>query len=198
MKTQRFSNWNTSVSTIGFLLLVATTQIGCGVFVNRVMRRDAIILTQSDLYRIGLTKRNRIRRYPDYPFTIRDILKGSSVIAGFQQGGSGDLTIQYWLFDSSSTAKKAAEAEWTWRFSGVPNFQPELNSEDIIGEATWRNIHKSREAEESEKGPTDIYFVKHNLLVSIRTVGHPSKDLQDARDIARHIEAKIEAVLEKK
>ena len=196
MKTQSVSRWNASVSIISFLLLVATTQIGCGVFVNRVMRRDAVILTQNDLYMIGLTKRNRIGRYPDYPFTIRDILKGSSVIAGFQQGGSGELTIQYWLFDSSSTAKKAAEAEWTWHFSGVPNFQPELKPEDIIGDATWRNIHKSRE--ESEKVPTDIYFVKHNLLVSIRTSGHPSKDLQDARDIARHIEAKIEAVLEKK
>lgn len=197
MKTQSLSSWNTSVSTIGFLLLVATTQIGCGVFVNRVMRRDAVILTQNDLYMIGLTKRNRISRYPDYPFTMRDILKGSSVIAGFEQGWSGgDLNIQYWLFDASSTAKKVAQAAWTWHFAGMPNFHPELNPDDVIGDATWRNIHRSWK--ECKKGPTDIYFVKHNLFVSVRTNGPPSNRLQDARDIARHIETQIAAVLKEK
>ena len=39
-------------------------------------------------------------------------------------------------------------------------------------------------------------FVKYNLLVSIRTIGHGH--LQYARDIARHIDTKIEAVLKKK
>ena len=181
---------------ISFLLLMTTTSLGCGIFVNRVIGSDTVRLTQGDLYAIGLTKSNRISGYPAYPFTILDNIKRASVIAGFQQGGSGDLTIQYWLFDSSSTAKKAAEAGWTWHFSGVPNFQPELNPDDVIGDATWRNIHRSRE--KSERGPTDIYFVKHNLLVSVRTNGPPSNRLQDARDIARHIETKLEAVLKKK
>ena len=45
---------------------------------------------------------------------------------------------------------------------------------------------------------TDIYFVKHNVLVSVRTEVHPPNQLQVARDIARHIEAKIAAVLNKK
>jgi hypothetical protein len=38
--------------------------------------------------------------------------------------------------------------------------------------------------------------VKYNLLVSVRASGHGH--LQYARDIARHIDSKIEAVLEKK
>ena len=185
MKTQILSRRNAPISLIGFLLLVTITQIGCGVFVNRVIGSDAVRLTQDDLYMIGLTKSNRIRRHPAYP----------SVIAGFQQGGSSELTIQYWLFDSSSTAKKAAEAAWTWLFAASANFHPELNSEDVIGDATWHRIHSSRE--QWERVPTDIFFVKYNLLVTVRTGGDPSKDLQDARDIARHIEAKINAVLKK-
>lgn len=153
--------------------------------VNRVLKLDPVLLTQEDLHRIGLTKRNRLRRHPDYPFTI---------IAGYKQGGSGGLTIQYWLFDSSSSAKKAAEAGWPWFFTAVPNFQPERNPENIIGGATGRNIHRSPREWENDK--TDIYFVKYNLLVSVRAVGHGH--LQYARDIAQHIDTKIEAVLKRK
>ena len=181
---------------IGFLLLVTTMQIGCGVFANRVVGIDTVRITPDDLYAIGLTKSNRIRRYRYYPFTIRDSIKGASVIAGFQQGVSNDLTIQYWLFDSSSTAKKVAEAEWIWTYAAPANFHPEMNPDDVIGDATWRNIYKS--LEKSERGPTDIYFVKHNLLVYVRTDGHPSTRLQAARDVARHIETKIGVVLEEK
>ena len=186
MKPQIFSMRNALVSIIGFLLIMTTATIGCGVFVNRVMTRDTILLTLDDLHMIGLRKSNRIYRLPSYPYI--------SVIAGFQQGGSGGLTIQYWLFDSSSTAKKAAEAEWTWTFAGPADFQPEPNPEDIIGDATWRNIYRSPREWENDR--TDICFVKYNLLVSVRASGHGH--LEYTRDIARHIEAKIEAVLEKK
>ncbi len=192
MKTQILSKWNAPVSIIGFLFLVTTTLIGCTVFVSRGTR-----LTLKDLHMMGVTNSNRVDRYLHYPSAIRgtkrNFLSGLPVIAIFQYGGNGNqLTIQYWLLDSSSTAKKAAEAAWPWLFAAPANFQPELNPEDIIGDATWRNINRK------EDGPTDIYFVKHNLLVSVRTVGQPSKDLQNARDIARHIEDKIEAVLKKK
>ena len=193
MKTQRFSRSDTSVSIICFLLLVATTQIGCRVFVNRVIESDAVLLTLDDLHKMGLRKGERIGRH------LNDLsrTKKLSVIAGFEQGWSGgDLNIQYWLFDSASTAKKAAEAAWPWTFAAVPNFHPELNPDDVIGDATWRNIHKSRK--EWDSGPTDIYFVKHNLFVSVRTNGPPANRLQDARDIARHIETQIAAVLKKK
>ncbi|MDE0401454.1 MAG: hypothetical protein OXL96_26965 [Candidatus Poribacteria bacterium] len=177
---------------IRFLLLVATPLIGCGIFVNRGTR-----LTLSDLHMMGVTNSNRVDRYIDYPSAVRgtkrNFLSGLPVIAIFQYGGNGNqLTIRYWLLDSSSTAQKAAEAAWPWLFAAPADFQPELDPEDIIGDATWRNINRKVD------GPTDIYFVKHNLLVSVRTSGQPSKDLQDARDIARHIENKIEAVLKKK
>ena len=187
MKAWIFSMRNAMVNLIGFLLLMTTATIGCGVFVNRVMTRDPVLLTLDDLHKIGLTESNRIRGHP---------MLELSVIAGFQQGGSGDLTIQYWLFYSSSTAKKAAEAEWIWTSAAPVNFHPELNPEDIIGDATWRRIHKRRK--EWEKGPTDLYFVKYNLLVYVRTKGHPSNRLQIARDIARKIETQIDAVLKKK
>ena len=191
MKTKIFSRWNASINIISFFLLGSITLLGCGIFANRGAR-----LTLNDLHMMGVTESNRVDRYLNYPSTIRgtksNYIKGLPVIAIFQYGGIGDLTIRYWLLDSSSTAKKAAEAEWPWLFAAPANFQPELNPEDIIGDATWRNINRK------EDGPTDIYFVKHNLLVSVRTSGQPSKDLQDARDIARHIENKIEAVLKKK
>ena len=187
MKQQILSKLNAPVGIIGFLLL-ATTTIGCGVVffnINRAVKLDPILLTLDDLHRIGLTKSNRIGIHPDYPFTI---------IAGYQQGGSGGLTIQYWLFDASSSAKKSAEAGWPWFLSAVPNFQPERNPENIIGDATWRNIYES--TREWENDMTDIRFVKYNLLVSVRAIGHGH--LQYARDIARHIETKIEIVLPKK
>ncbi|MCY3740891.1 MAG: hypothetical protein OXH00_07715 [Candidatus Poribacteria bacterium] len=193
MKTQSLSRRNTPLSLIGSLLLVIITLLGCRGFVNRVIESDTVLLTLDDLHKMGLRKSGRTSR------NLNDLssIKKLPVIAGFEQGWSGgDLNIQYWLFHSSSTAKKAAEAEWTWLFAAVPNFHPELNPEDVIGDATWRNIHRSWE--ECERGPTDIYFVKHNLFVSVRTNGPPSNRLQDARDIARHIETQIAAVLKEK
>jgi len=193
MKIQSVSRRDVPVSIIGFLLLGTITLLGCRVFVNRVIESDTVLLTLDDLHEMGLRNGRRIGRHVNDLSPIKQLY----VIAGFEQGGSGgDLNIQYWLFDSASTAKKAAEAAWTWRFAAVPNFHPEWNPEDIIGDATWRNIHRSWK--ECERGPTDIYFLKHNLFVSIRTNGPPSNRLQDARDIARHIETQIAAVLRKK
>ena len=112
MKTQIFLMQNAPVIIIGFLLLVTTTLLGCNVFfnANHVMPRDSVLLTLDDLYKIGLTKHNHISRNLDYPYTIRGTsehhIKERSVIAGFEQGDSRELTIQYWLFDSSHTAKK--------------------------------------------------------------------------------------------
>ena len=188
MKTQILSMRHAPISLIGFLLLVTTTLIGCGVFVNRLIGLDPVFLTQDDLHRMGLRKSERIR---DHPYGIGGT-REFHVIAGLEQRGY-QLNVQYWLFNSSSTAKKAAEAEWIWTFAAMPNFHPELNPEDVIGDATWRRIH--RRWKEWEKGPTDIYFVKYNLLVRIRTNGHPSNRLQFARDAARKIEAQIEALL---
>ena len=169
---------------IGFFLLMTITFLGCGVFynVNRVVTRDPVLLTLDDLRMMGLRKSERISR------PLNDLFS----ISGFEQRGD-QLTVQYWLFDSSHAAKKAAASEWIWLFAAMPNFHPELNPEDVIGDATWRRIPESWK--EWKKGPTDIYFVKYNLLVSVRARGHPSNRLQFARDAARKIEAEIETAL---
>ena len=202
MKRQILSSRNALLNIIGFLLLVTITSIGCGGFTYRLLGLDPAYLTLEDLHRIGLRKSNRIRRF-DGPYEmliteghrIGVPRKKSPVIGGFEQRKSGE-TVQYWLFDSPYTAKKAAAIEWIWTSAAVPNFHPELNPEDIIGDATWRRIHKSQK--EWVKGPTDLYFVKHNLLVYVRTKGHPSNRLQIARYLARKIETKIDAVLAEK
>ena len=83
------------------------------------------------------------------------------------------------------------------------NWQPERNPEDIIGDATWHYIPWGHN--EWEYHSTHIVFVKNNVLVkimagksSIMTDELSSYQLQLARDVARKIEAKIVAVLEKK
>ena len=183
MKTQIHSRSNPSLSILGFLLLMTIPHLGCGVFynLNRVMTRDPVLLTQDDLHRMGLGKSNLIRPLNDL-FTIK----------GFQQRGS-QLTVQYWLFNAAAAARKAAETEWVWLYAAPGNFHLELNPEDVIGDATWRRIHKNWK--EWEKGSTNLYFVKYNLLVSVRAEVPPSNRLQFARDAARKIEAEIEAVL---
>ena len=200
MKTQIFSRRNTPVSIIGFLLLVPTTLLGCGVFFNRVLGIDPIILTQDDLHMIGLTENERIHIRPDDLPVMQGtssnrsgFLKKSPIIVGFEQREVGG-TVQYWLFDSSSTAKKAgAEGFHIHPSAEMPNFQPELDPDDVIGDATWRGI-PTRNRSEGENGLTALWFVKYNLLISVRIDEH----LQDARDVARKIEAKVEAVLKKK
>ena len=201
MKTQILSKRNAPLGIIGFLLLVTTTLLGCGVLfnVNRVIGLEPVILTQDDLHMMGLTESNRIHiRTDDLP-VMRGTLsnrsgfsKKSPVIVGFEQREVGG-TVQYWLFDSASTAKKAGAEGWIWiPFAEMPNFHPEFDPDDVIGDATWRDIRRNRS--EWENGLTGLWFVKCNLLISVRTDEH----LQDARDVARKIEAKIEAVLLKK
>lgn len=168
---------------IGFLMLITPTLFGCRIFydVNRVVARDSVLLTQDDLRRMGLGESNITR-------PLNDLL----TIKGFQQRGS-QLTVQYWLFNSSAAARKAAEKEWVWFYAAPGNFHLELNPDDVIGDATWRRIHKSWK--EWERGSTDLYFVKYNLLVSISAEVPSSNRLQFARDAARKIEGEIEAVL---
>ena len=188
MKIQIFLRKHTPVSIISFLLLLTTTLLGCNT-INRALEIDSVLLTPDDLRTMGVRKSNRIGA------PIEDLQK-LRAIGAYKQRGT-QLTVQYWLFASASAAKKAAEGEWIWLFAAPANFHPELNPEDVIGDATWHRIHGSRK--EWENGPTDIWFVKHNLLVSVRTTtGHPSNRIQFARDTARKIEAKINAVVEKK
>ena len=168
---------------IGFLFLVTVTTPGCTVLFNRVVRLDPIILKKDDLPMMQLTSTRR----SDLP------TEDSSGPVGFHQMWDGrQLVVRYCLFGSSSTAQKAAAEGWTWRFAGLPNIHPELNPEDVIGDATWHYIRDERDEE------TNIMFVKNNVLVHIMASGHPSHRLQFVRDVARKIEVKIERVLEKK
>lgn len=192
MKTKIFSRRSAPLSIIGFLTLVTTMQTGCGVLfnVNRVVRLDPVILTQGDLPKMRLTSSRRGSR-PSSGVPSMDF----PVIVEFEQGWNGNqLTVGYWLFDSSYTAKKAAD-EYTFRMvAGVPDYQPESNPEDIIGDATWRIIPKRW----WEKDRTDLWFVKNNVVVYVSADGQSPDQLQFARDVARKIEAKIKAVLPQK
>ncbi len=190
MKTQILFGRHTLVNIIGLLLLLTTTLLGCVVpfYVNRALDIDPVLLTLDDLRTMGVQTDKRIGVPIEY-------LKESHVIGAYEQRGI-QLTVQYWLFTASSAAKKAAGGQAIWFFAAPANFHPQLNPEDVIGDATWHRIHTSRK--KWEKGPTDIWFVKYNLLVSVRANGHPSNRLQFAQDAARKIEAQINAVVEKK
>ena len=190
MKTQILSRKHIWVSLIGLLLFLTTTFLGCVVFyhVNRMLDSDPVHLTLGDLRTMG------VRKSESMGIPVEE-LGELTAIGAFEQRGF-QLTVQYWLFASSSAAKNAARGQAIWFFAAPANFHPQLNPEDIIGDATWYRIHRSRK--EWENGPTDIWFVKHNLLVSVRTRGEAANRLQFARDAARKIEAKINAVVEKK
>ena len=84
MKTQILSRSHAPVSIIGFLLLVTTTLLGCGVLfnVNRVIGLEPVILTQDDLHMMGLTESNRIHIRPDDLPVMRGTLSNRS---GFQR-----------------------------------------------------------------------------------------------------------------
>ena len=190
MKTQILSRPRriASVSIIGFLLLVTTTLIGCGVLfnVNRVMRLDPVILKEYDLPMMQARWSRRIGTPTE----------DSSLIVGFQQHWSGDLTVEYWLFDAAYTAQKAAADVGAFRMvAAVMNYQPERNPEDVIGDATWRYI--PRLPRRSWDNATAIVFVKNNVMVHVMVEGHSVYQLQFIRDVARRIEAKIETVLPK-
>lgn len=81
------------------------------------------------------------------------------------------------------------------RVAGPAEFDPELNPENIIGDATW---HYTPQRQTERINDTEILFVKHNVAVLIMANDHPSNQLQFVQDVARKIEAKITAVLEKK
>ncbi|RKU16458.1 hypothetical protein C6500_17515 [Candidatus Poribacteria bacterium] len=190
MKTQVLSREIASLSIIGFLLLVIITSLGCGILsilsnAYPVMRLDPVLLTQEDLPMMRLTESDRLGGFP----------KESSLIVGFdQQWSDGHLVVRYYLFDASYTAKKAKANPRGHTIATPANYQPELNPTDVIGDATWHLIPRRH----WEKGMTDIYFVKNNVGVHVMKKGTSEYQLQFVRDVARKIEAKIAAVLEKK
>ena len=173
---------------IGFLLLVTTSLIGCGVpfNINRVMRLDPVILIQDDLPTMRLIENRRLYRFPEE----------SSIIVGCEQRWNvNQLIVRYYLFDSEYTAQKVWKNAWGYRVARPAKFHPELNPEDVIGDATWHYIPK-RQTERIND--TEILFVKNNVAVLVMADGQPSNQLQFARDVARKIETKITAVLEEK
>ena len=189
MKTQILSRRNASLSLIGFLMLMTTTQIGCGVLfnVNRVMRLDPVILKADDLPMMQVRWSRRSSRPPN----------DSSLLVGFTQHWSGNLSVEYYLFDASYTAQKAAADVGKFRMvAAVMNYRPERNPEDVIGDATWRYI--PRLPRNPWDNATAIVFAKNNVMVHIMAEGDSADQLQFIRDVARKIEAKIKEVSPKK
>ena len=185
MKMQILSRCHAPVGIIGFLILVTTMPPGCGVLFNfsRVMRLDPVILTQDDLPTMRLMKNRRLNRFPEE----------SSILVGCEQRWNvNQLIVRYYLFPSEYTAQKVWKNAWGYRVATPAKFQPELNPEDVIGDATWHHIPQRQMARIND---TEILFVKHNVAVLIIANGHPSNQPQFVRDVARKIEAKIEAIL---
>lgn len=188
---------------ISFTFLIVTTfSLGCNIInkgenklVNKEEKRlvkklDPVLLTEDDFPSMRGTSTSIDPEIGTFTPEV-------SVITGLKQRWSGDLSIEYWLFDTADTAKKVANSG-VHHISAVPmNWQPEPNPEDVIGDATWHHIP----GRQWKYVRTHIVFVKSNVLVHIST-GEPSQNqrhqLQFARDIARKVEAKIETVLEKK
>ncbi len=193
-----------------FIVLIVTTfSLGCNIIKkkeNRLVKEldpvvltqdvvkilDLVVLAQDDLPTMRITSIDPIRGSVVARFTPK-----VSVLAGFDQWWSGDLRIRYWLFDSLHTAKNVAATGAHHISAGPMNWQPESDPEDVIGDGTWRHIPRRQ----WEYVSTHFVFVKNNVLVHIMT-GEPSSNqlhqLQFVRDLARKVEAKIEAVLEKK
>ena len=93
------------------------------------------------------------------------------------------IAVRYCLFHSVADAKKAAN-QWQ-RFVGAEAFfEPEPNAEDVIGDATWRVPNKA-----------SIWFVKNNVLVHIMARRPKINQLTLTRSVARKVEAKINAAL---
>ena len=174
---------------IGFIFLIATIPLlGCGVFYNfnRVMRLDPVILTQDDLPTMRLMETKRLDRFPEE----------SSIIVGCEQRWiRKQLIVRYYLLHSADAAQKVWKNPWGYRVAGPASFDPELNPGNVIGDATWHYTPK-RHTERIDD--TEILFVKHNVAVLIMANDHPSNQLQFVQDVARKIETKITAVLEKK
>ena len=183
--TQFFLRHNAPASIICFLLLVTTTIIGCGVLFNvdRVNKLDPVILTQADYPKMKITSRRGLHGFP----------KESSIVIGCQQRWNAtQMIVRYYLFDSVDTAQKAWKNPWGYRVAAVTSdFYPEHNPENIIGDATWHYIAKR---ESDRVYDAEILFVKKNVAVLIF-----ANEMQfvQVQDVARKIEAKIAAVLEK-
>ena len=145
-----------------------------------VKKLDSVILTRSDLPTWQLR-----REYANLSPS-----KKSSVIVAFHQRWGGDLTVRYWLFNASSAARD--EAVWIGGTAGAGlHFKSESNPEEVIGDATWYHWKSS------EKRPT-ILFVQSNILVLVHLRDPSSKGMRFSENVARKIEAKIQAVLNKK
>ena len=190
MKIRNLSRHNTPISRIGLLILL-TPIMGCGFLfhVNRVVKLHPVILTPEDLPRMRLTSSDRNSR----PTTRGPALESSIIVEFEQQWNENQLIVEYWLFDAAYTAKKAAEAYRFRRVAGAPNYHLERKPEEVIGDATWHLNPRGG----SRNWTTELYFVKNNVLVYITAKGHPSNQLSLVRDVARKIEAKINAVLPK-
>ena len=188
MKIQILSRCHAPVGIIGFLLLLTTTTIGCGVLFNfsRVMRLDPVILTQDDLPTMRLMETKRLDRFPEE----------SSIIVGCEQRWiRKQLIVRYYLFHSAHAAQKVWKNPWGYRVAGPAKFDPELNPENIIGDATW---HYTPQRQAGRINDIEILFVKHNVAVLVMANEHPSNQRQFVQDVARKIEAKITAVLPQK
>ena len=188
MKIQILSRCHAPVGIIGFLLLVITMLLGCGVLFNfsRVMRLDPVILTQDDLPTMRLMETKRLDRFPEE----------SSIIVGCEQRWiRKQLIVRYYLFHSAHAAQKVWKNPWGYRVAGPVKFDPELNPENIIGDATW---HYTPQKQTERINDIEILFVKHNVAVLIMGNDHPSNQRQFVQDVARKIEAKITAVLPQK
>ena len=184
MKIQILSRQSMPVSIIGFLLLVTITLIGCGILfnINRVMRLDPVTLTQDDLRMMRLTSSDRI------PGNSK-----LSIIVGFEQRwNESQLVIRYWLFDSAYTAKRGVDA-LSGTIAAELYFYPELSPDAVIGDATWCHLNQH-----TVKMSSPLLFVKDNVGVLVMTSRPSSNQLHFAQNIARKIEAKIAAVVEKK
>lgn len=183
---------------ISFTFLIVTTfSLGCNI-INKgedglVKKRDPVVLTQDVVKKLDsviLTRNDlptwRVRREE----ANLGPSKKSSVIVAFHQRWRGDLTVRYWLFNASSTARD--EAVWIGGTTGAAlYFKPESNPEEVIGDATWYH------SKSSEKRPI-ILFVQSNVLVLVHLRDPSSKGMQFSQNVARKIEAKIQAVLKPK
>ena len=225
MKTQRRLIHPAPISTLGFLLILTTQLIGCSILslgtrstpsdVPRLTTFDAILLTSDDLPTRGLMQARPMEALSEGPRRGSDVVIGyayqrmarryrppervSDVVVGLEQEWSGGLIVRYWLWNPNAPALEKASVG-TWPFASVPNFHPERNPEDIIGEATWRDILIYRRKSVTERGPmkhTILLFVKSNVEVYVMVDEVSVEHLQVARAVARKIEAKIEAALAK-
>ena len=107
-------------------------------------------------------------------------------IAEFEQDWDGkQLSVRYYLFDSLSTAQKVAAHGGTWRFAVLPNIHPELNPEDVIGDATWHYIRDEQDEE------TTMIFVKNSVLVHITASGPRHIDYSSSVTLPERLQPKL-------